>query len=110
MSVAAIAFLIECNPKNLSDWGHNFTITNNLSYAIDSLYIEVGDKNTRLIKDELYGFNRNIDVPKSGYPHHVSITIFNANETVRLICDSYNCDGSHEYILKGDSAIYRFHN
>lgn len=97
------------------NYGHHFAFENELtSVEIDSLQIEVGNVKTVIeASDSLRILEGNIDVPESGYPHEVIITIFSTEGIRTMRADSfncYNCDGSHMYILKEPVAEYRFLN
>jgi hypothetical protein len=98
------------------NYGHHFAFENELtSLEIDSLQIDIGNVKTIIeaTGDSLRILESNINVPKSGYPHDVTITIF-SNKGVRILraesFDCYNCDGSHMYILKEPVAEYKFMN
>ena len=96
------------------DYGHHFAFTNNLGITIDSLEFIVGDSTTWVypnpdFSDEL---EANVSVPVKGYPHLVTIRVYEDGVIRNLtadVFDCFNCDGSHEYILEGDSAKYKFH-
>ncbi len=97
------------------DWGHHFSFENKLEIEIDSLEISVGKVKTIIEagSDSLQTLVGNIDVPQKGYPHQVMLKIFSDESIIILKADSfncYNCDGSHEYILKEPKAEYRFLN
>ncbi len=66
-----------------------------------------------MVYNSEYGMSENLAVPEIGYPHQVKIKLFAKERTVDLLSDSfdyYNCDGTHEYILRKYSAEYLFHN
>jgi len=85
--------------------------SNELHKPIDSLAISVGNRTTVLYGPE--PIEGNIAVPTRDYPHPVTITVFSTGLKDVILGDSfncYNCDGSHEYILKSEGAVYRFRN
>ncbi|HYC87301.1 MAG TPA: hypothetical protein VEB86_18845 [Chryseosolibacter sp.] len=96
-------------------WGHGFTFENELGIQIDSLEIIIGDKKTMIYasSDSLRTMAGNIEVPENGYPHKVTMKIFSNGNLQILKADSfdcYNCDGSHEYVLRNTGAEYKFYN
>jgi hypothetical protein len=94
--------------------GHYFEFTNELNYPVDSLSVSIGKEiNWVYNQSESSTFGANLKVPKKGYPHAVNITVYSGDNISALRADSfscYNCDGSHEYILRKQGAEYRFHN
>ena len=97
------------------NWGHHFTFENELGIEIDSLSITVGDKSTMVLADSdgSNSLQSNIEVPDSGYPHLVELIIYSGEHEVKLTAepfDCYNCDGSHQYTLTYNGAIYQFLN
>jgi len=97
------------------DWGHHFTFTIELGYDIDSIQVVIGDKENWIYSIENYPdiFEGNLEVPEKGYPHDVQIIVYENNRGHRITADPfncYNCDGSHEYILRVSRAKYVFHN
>ena len=103
------SLLLGCGPY---EWGHHFSFTNLIGLEIDSLSVVIGEDTTMVYNSE-YGMSENLAVPEIGYPHQVKIKLFAKERTVDLLADSfdyYNCDGTHEYILRKYSAEYLFHN
>ena len=97
------------------EWGHHFSFENELEIPIDSLKIKVGGEQTLIEADtdSLKTLEGNITVPNKGYPHHVTIIIYSDKKVMNLAADSfncYNCDGSHQYILRKSGAEYKFLN
>lgn len=97
------------------EWGHHFTIENELGVEIDSLEIIVGNVKTVIEagSDSLRTLEGNISVPPKGYPHKVIFKIYSNEKSIILKADSfdcYNCDGYHEYTLKESGAEYTFIN
>jgi hypothetical protein len=94
-------------------WGHHFNFENELGFKIDSLEVSVGGVKTIIISstDSLPSLEGNIDVPKTGYPHEVVLTIYSNEKSSIMKVDSfncYNCDGNHQYTLTKSGARYRF--
>ena len=97
------------------DWGHHFSFDNELGIEIDSLEITVENFKTTIQagSDSSRDLEGNIDLPKQGYPHEVTIKIYARDKTFSLKADSfncYNCDGNHLYTLKATGAEYKFLN
>jgi len=95
------------------EWGHHFSIENNLGIEIDSLTLTIGDEINWLYpsEDSLHIIEGNIDVPTKNYPHRVEIHVYENGNIIHLEADSfncYNCDGYHEYTLNKAGAVYRF--
>lgn len=108
-------FLKVLSDKSHMDYGHHFNFENELGTNIDSLEISVGHLKTKIQvgSDSFRTLERNIEVPKEGYPHKVTIKVFANETTLILTADSfncYNCDGYHEYLLKENGAEYHFFN
>lgn len=108
--IAALAWM------NIQEYyGNYFSFENELGVSIDSMKVTIGE-----VENVVYGFDYgdgieefsgNLEVPDSGYPHKVSMIIYSPEGEIVLDADSfncYNCDGSHEYILKESGAEYRF--
>jgi len=103
------------NSLSLYQWGHHFSFENEMGIKIDSLTISVGDVKTNVLADtdSLRTLEANINVPKDGYPHNVTLIIFSEGKSLLLEADPfncYNCDGSHQYKLTKSGAEYKFLN
>jgi hypothetical protein len=97
------------------EWGHHFSIANELGIEIDSVKITIGKEVNWLYagSDRQRSMEGNLSVPSKGYPHRVQILIFSKGRKHKLKAEDfncYNCDGSHEYILRKEGAVYVFHN
>lgn len=95
--------------------GHHFSFDNQLGIEIDSLEITVETLKTIIQagSDSTRDLEGNIDVPKQGYPHEVTIKIYAIDKSFSLKADSfncYNCDGNHLCTLKATGAEYKFLN
>lgn len=113
-SILLLAYIVMVfTSKPLFYYGHHFSFENELGIEIDSLAINVGGIETTITSkiDNLQFFEGNIDVPETGYPHKVLVTIYSDDEILVMKADSfncYNCDGNHHYTLKKSGARYRF--
>ncbi|WP_222931360.1 hypothetical protein, partial [Xanthovirga aplysinae] len=100
---------------NRMEWGHHFSFEKELGIIIDSLEITVGDVKTIILAglDSLRALEGNIDVPKKGYPHQVTLIIYSNEKQMIFEADSFdcfNCEGNHKYKLKESGAEYKFLN
>ena len=114
IALIAIAFgLLHFLSKASVNWGHHFSFENMLGIEIDSLEITVGTMATMLHASAEGTIEGNIQVPEKGYPHAVTIKIFNRGEPYVQTADPFdcfNCDGDHRYILRESGAEYQFLN
>ena len=115
ITLSGYAFLTFFSNSTRMEWGHHFSFENELGFEIDSLEISLGEVKTLIhaASDSSSYLEGNIDVPREGYPHEVFFKLYSKGTSMILKADSfncYNCDGSHEYILKPSGAEYNFLN
>ena len=87
--------------------------TNRTNKPIDSLRIQIGQI-SHLIREHdeegnLYG---ELELPKESEKQAVHIMLYRELDSFLIQADSFsnfNADGTHEYLIEEDQAIYRFH-